>query len=114
MQCCYIYPSGKKIEVHQGDILNHQVDYLVNSANDELKHTSGLAGAIVDRGGRKIQEDCFSALRSQGRDKFEPGEVVTTEGGILMCKKILHVVVSKTKTTDDDHEGGARKGMHLG
>jgi hypothetical protein len=113
MQCRYTYPSGKIIKIHQGDILNHAVDYLVNPANDELKHAGGLAGAIVDKGGQKIQEDCSRALQGQGRVKLMPGEVVTTDGGSLMCKKVLHVVVPKNRTTTDDHEGETREEMYL-
>ena len=113
MQCRYKSPSGKIIEIHQGDILNHPVDYLVNSANDELKHSGGLARAIVDKGGRKIQEDSSRALQDQGRAKLFPAEVVTTDGGSLMCSKILHVVVPKYSSTPGDHEAGARVGMYL-
>ncbi|CAB4023202.1 poly [ADP-ribose] polymerase 14-like [Paramuricea clavata] len=103
MQCRYTYPSGKIIEIHQGDILNHPVDYLVNSANDEMKHSGGLARAIVKQGGRKIQEDSSRALHDQGRNKLLPGEVITTDGGSLMCKKVLHVVVPKYSPTAYGH-----------
>jgi hypothetical protein len=114
MQCRYIFPNGKIIEIHQGDILSHPVDYLVNSANEELKHGGGLAGAIVEKGGWKIQEDSTRALRDQNRDKLLPAEVVATDGGKLMCKKVLHVVVPKyNKRTLDRDEENSRVGMYL-
>jgi hypothetical protein len=112
MQCQYTYPSGKIIEIHQGDILDHPVHYLVNSANEEMKHAGGLAKAIVDKGGRKIQEDSLRALRDQGRDQLIPGDVITTDGGgSLMCKKVLHVVVPKHRTTPDGDD--EREEMYL-
>jgi hypothetical protein len=113
LQCRYTYPSGKIIEIHQGDILYHPVYYLVNSANDEMKHSGGLARAIVDKGGRKIQEDCSRALQGQGRVTLMPGEVVTTDGGSLMCKKVLHVVVPKYSPTPGGHDGDTREAMYL-
>ena len=104
MQCRYTYPSGKIIEIHQGDILNHPVYYLVNSANDEMKHSGGLA--------RAIQKDSSRALHdNQGRDKLLPGEVVTTDGGSLMCKKILHVMLPKSRPTPDGHENDIREAI---
>jgi poly [ADP-ribose] polymerase 10/14/15 len=109
MQCRYTFPNGKTIEIHEGDILNHAVDYLVNSANDELKHTGGLAKAIVERGGPKIQEDCSSILVKQGKVTLPAGEVVTTDGGSLICKKVLHVVVTGYRSMSGDET----KGVHL-
>jgi hypothetical protein len=115
LQCRYTTsPSRKIIEIHQGDILNHPVDYLVNSANEEMKHSGGLAKAIVDKGGQKIQTDSFRARQDRGRDKLQPGEVVITDGGNLMCKKIIHVVTSKCSSTLlGSHEGETKEGMHL-
>mgnify|MGYP002803371376 CR=1 FL=1 len=114
MQCRYTSPNRKIIEIHQGDILSHRVDYLVNSANDELKHSGGLAKAIVEKGGRKIQEDSSRFLQDRKKDRLLPGNVVTTDGGSLMCNKILHVVVPKyssTRSNEEDEEG--RVGMYL-
>ena len=102
MQCRYTYTNGKIIEVHQGDILEHPVDYLVNSANEELKHSGGLAKAIVAKGGQKIQEDSFRYLHDQGSDRLMPTDVVVTKGGKLKCKEVLHVVVPKHKSTPSE------------
>ncbi|XP_028398976.1 protein mono-ADP-ribosyltransferase PARP14-like [Dendronephthya gigantea] len=113
MQCRYTFPNGKIIEVHQGDILEHPVDYLVNSASDELKHVGGLARAIVEKGGRKIQEDCFRALNERGKAKLLLGDVVTTDGGKLMCKEILHVVVPMYHPSDGYGEGETREEKYL-
>jgi hypothetical protein len=115
LQCRYTTsPSRKIIEIHQDDILNHPVHYLVNSANEEMKHSRGLAKAIVDKGGRKIQTDSFRARQDRGRDKLLPGEVVITDGGSLMCRKIIHVVTSKCSSAlVGSHEGETKEGMHL-
>ena len=106
LQCRYTYPNGKIIEVHQGDILNHPADFLVNSANEELKHSGGIAKAIVDKGGYKIQEDCLNMLKEKGKSKLMPSDVVSTDAGKLLCKKILHVVVPKWKNGPSDYTTG--------
>ena len=111
MQCRYTYPNGKIIQVHQGDILEHPADYLVNSANDELKHAGGLAKAIVDKGGQKIQHDCNRYLQDQG--KLMPTDVFATGGGNLKCKQVLHVVVPKKKSIPGEHEGETTEGLYL-
>ena len=113
MQCRYTYPNGKIIEVHQGDILDHPADYLVNSANDKLKHSGGLAKAIVDKGGQKIQDDCNRYLQDQGKYELMPTDVVATGGGNLKCKQVLHVVVPKHKSTPGEHEGETTEGLYL-
>ena len=111
MQCRYTFPEDKVIEIHQGDILNHPVDYLVNSANDELKHSRGLAKAIVEKGGREIQDECSRVLENQCRDTLPAGEVVTTGSGSLICKTILHVVVTGHRPVGGNELEA--KGVHL-
>jgi len=39
------------------DITARNVDIIVNPANSNLKHGGGVAGAIVRRGGKTIQEE---------------------------------------------------------
>lgn len=117
-QCRYVYPNGKIIEVHQGDILDHPAKFLVNAANAELRHSGGIAKAIVDRGGCKIQEDCFSVLEDMGKSKLMPGDVVVTDGGKLLCDKVLHVVVPKWSQCADSSGGetgceGTKEGRYL-
>ena len=41
----------------EGDITERKVDVIVNPANSYLKHGGGVAGAIVRKGGKIIQEE---------------------------------------------------------
>ena len=111
MQCRYTFPQDKVIEIHQGDILNHPVDYLVNSANDELQHSRGLAKAIIEKGGQEIQDECSRILENQCRDTLPAGEVVATGSSSLSCKTVLHVVVTGHRPVGGNE--GEAKGVHL-
>jgi serine/threonine-protein kinase len=70
----------------RGDIAEAEADGIVNSANDELQMTGGVARALRARGGDAIQEE----LHRIGPRAL--GEVVTTTGGALACKHVLHAV----------------------
>lgn len=70
----------------RADITERHVDAIVNAANSYLKHGGGVAGAIVRRGGREIQEE-------SDRIGFVPvGHAVLTTAGKLPCKAVIHAV----------------------
>lgn len=69
-----------------GDVTAERVDAIVNAANSNLSHRGGLAGAIVARGGKVIQEES---------DKLAPvatGDATVTSGGNLPCRWVIHAV----------------------
>jgi len=73
-----------EIILKQGDITNEEVDAIVNAANNELLHGGGVAGAIVEKGGQIIQEEC---------NKIAPiplGEAAMTKAGKLKAKYVIH------------------------
>src|SRR2546425_809268 len=51
----YIDSNSRVIQVRCGDMTKEKVDVIVNAANKYLDHASGLAGAIVKKGGEIIQ-----------------------------------------------------------
>jgi len=66
------------------------IDCIVNAANSSLDHASGLAGAIVKKGGKSIQDESDMWVAKNG--KLEEGGVVVTKAGNLVCKNIIHAV----------------------
>ena len=74
----------------QGDILQEEVDVIVNAANPKLEHIGGLAKAIADAGGDKIQKESTCYVKDNG--ELSPGKAVCLSSGILPFQKIIHAV----------------------
>jgi len=74
----------EKVILRQGDLTEAEVDAIVNAANNELWLGGGVAGAIRDKGGPSIQQEC---------DKIGPiaiGEAAITGGGSLTARYVIH------------------------
>ena len=89
--CIFKLPHDLRLEVVQGDISSDDCDVIVNTTNRKLQLVgSGVAGAILKKGGRELQVIC-DAVVSQGI-MAEEGKVVTTPStGELKCKMIFHI-----------------------
>ncbi|XP_028398979.1 uncharacterized protein LOC114522487 [Dendronephthya gigantea] len=85
-------PGNIKLSVYQGDLTKENVDAIVNPANDRLQHGGGAAGAIVEAGGRSIQDESDAIMKERGKRPFFPGEVAITFAGRLSCKFVVHAV----------------------
>ncbi|XP_040214268.1 protein mono-ADP-ribosyltransferase PARP14-like isoform X2 [Rana temporaria] len=83
-------PNGMTLSVYKDDLCRHNVDVIVNAANEDLKHIGGLPKAILDAAGRKVQDDCDQIIRKDG--KLLTGDSVITDAGKLPCKQIIHTV----------------------
>lgn len=73
-----------EIKLVKGDITEMDVDAIVNAANNYLILGGGVAGAIRQKGGEIIQEEC---------NKIGPiavGDAVITTGGNLKAKYVIH------------------------
>ncbi len=82
--------KGVKVQIVLGDITEEDVDAIVNAANRFLRHGGGVAGAIVRKGGKKIQEESDEYVRTHG--PLRTGEAVVTSGGRLKAKYVIHTV----------------------
>ncbi len=73
-----------RIVLLEGDITLQHVDAIVNAANSALVLGSGVAGAIADRGGPSIAEQC------DAHGPIEVGEAALTCAGELEAKVVIH------------------------
>jgi O-acetyl-ADP-ribose deacetylase len=78
-----------EIEVRQADITKLDVDAIANAANTDLKHGGGVAGAIARAGGRTVQAE------SDELAPIELGEAVSTSGGIMPAKWVIHAATMR-------------------
>lgn len=75
-----------EIEIVKGDITELDVECIVNPANSNLIFGGGVAGAIRQKGGDSIQEECNKI------GDCEVGKAVITSGGNLKSKYVIHAV----------------------
>lgn len=74
----------------EGDVTRQAVEAVVNSANENLQHSEGVATAVVRTGGRVIQEESDTWVREHG--PVSPGEAAITTGGMLQASHVVHAV----------------------
>lgn len=82
--------SGVLLQLVQGDLTLEKTDAIVNAANRYLQHGGGLAWAIVQRGGEKIQEESDAWIGKHGPVSHE--SPAWTSGGDLAAKYVIHAV----------------------
>lgn len=75
---------SRRIVLREGDITEEEVDAIVNAANSALRLGAGVAGAIREKGGPAIQEEC---------DEIGPirvGDAAVTGAGELRARFVIH------------------------
>lgn len=83
-------PSGHHVMLVHGDLTEEEADALVNAANAYLQHGGGVAGALVRKGGPRIQAESDEWVRRHG--PIPAGGVAITGAGRLKARAILHAV----------------------
>jgi O-acetyl-ADP-ribose deacetylase (regulator of RNase III) len=73
-----------RITLVEGDISEQEVDAIVNAANSHLILGAGVAGAIREKGGPTIQQQCDEI------GLIEVGAAAITDGGELPAKYVIH------------------------
>jgi O-acetyl-ADP-ribose deacetylase (regulator of RNase III) len=86
------------VELVRGDITEMDTDAIVNAANQYLQHGGGVAGAIVRKGGRVIQEE------SDRIGGTHVGDAVITGAGALKAKHVIHAVGPMMGEGDEDRK----------
>lgn len=90
--------NNSQLELLEGDITEMATDAIVNAANSYLKHGGGVAGAIVRKGGRIIQEE------SDQIGYCPVGQAVITGAGSLKAKHVIHTVGPRMGEGNEDEK----------
>jgi O-acetyl-ADP-ribose deacetylase len=83
---------NNRVVVIVGDITEQKVDAIVNAANWTLLGGGGVDGAIHDKGGNKIYEECKLIRETQYSKGLPTGKAVITSGGNLKAQNVIHTV----------------------
>ncbi|XP_067289789.1 protein mono-ADP-ribosyltransferase PARP14 [Pseudorasbora parva] len=96
--CEVSIPGGVTVSVRMADICKLSVDAVVNAANEDLKHTGGVAFALLQAAGPCLQQYCDKHTKVNGC--LKPGDAVITEAGRLPCKYVVHAVGPRYSKSD--------------
>ncbi len=96
----HTYPTGRVLQIVQGDLTQERVEAIVNAANSQLLHGGGVAGAISRRGGPVIQAESIAWVREHG--PVSHTEPAFTRAGKLPCRYVIHAVGPVWGQGDED------------
>jgi len=92
--------NATTLRLVSADLTERDVDAIVNAANSRLQHGGGVAGAIVRKGGRIIQDE-------SDRIGFVPvGGAAMTSAGSLKARHVIHAVGPRMGEGDEDAKLG--------
>jgi len=84
--------GNTKVCLILGDITEQGTDAIVNAANSSLMGGGGVDGAIHQRGGLKILDECKKIRSAEWPNGLPTGKAVITSGGNLKAKYVIHTV----------------------
>jgi len=92
--------NGVEVSLVLGNITKqHDVDAVINAANQHLKKGGGVCGAIFSSAGQQCEIACINLLNNFKDKKAPVGTVVVTDGGDLETS-IIHVVAPNFNPTN--------------
>ncbi|CAH6792300.1 protein mono-ADP-ribosyltransferase PARP14 [Phodopus roborovskii] len=92
-QKCHLQKAiapGVMLIVQQGDLTQFPADVVVNAANENLKHTGGVAQALANAAGPELQAECDQIVKNGGM--ILTGNAVISKAGKLPCHHVIHAV----------------------
>ena len=100
------------LRVVQGDISTFEGQAVVNAANNHLRMGTGVAAALLSRGGGTIQDECDAYVRREGPLKV--GDAAITGAGNLSAQYVIHAAaMGDLPPTPDTIRNATRSAMEL-
>ncbi len=95
------FENNREFRAGVFDLLGVNVDAIVNPANSGLSHGGGLAAAIAEEAGPKLDRQCELIIQKIGR--IPVTQNVVTTAGLLPYKGVIHAV--GPRMGDGDEQG---------
>jgi len=90
--------NNTTVVLKRADITSEDTQAIVNAANSRLQHGGGVAGAIIRKGGKIIQDE-------SDRIGYVPvGSAAITTGGNLKAGYVIHAVGPQMGEGDEDEK----------
>ena len=86
------FQQDRNLTIKKGDLVKEAVVAIVNSTDEHLQHSSGVARAINEASGGAVQVALNEVVARMGGSTQSGRVVVTAAGGNLRCKRVIHVV----------------------
>ena len=97
------------VKIYYGDIRDLKPDIMVSSDATDLSMESGVAKAILERGGSQIRQEADAIIAKR---KLMLGDVVITNAGKIHAEKIFHAITFDAKTQEYVTPYGVTKATH--
>jgi O-acetyl-ADP-ribose deacetylase (regulator of RNase III) len=97
------------IVLREGDVTDEAVDAIVNAANSDLVLGAGVAGAIRERGGPRVQAECTA------HGPVEVGGAALTGAGDLPARHVIHAasMALSGRATEESVRSSFRQSLEL-
>jgi O-acetyl-ADP-ribose deacetylase (regulator of RNase III) len=92
--------GSKRFQVVTNDLLAEPVDCIVNAANGGLSHGGGIAAAIAEAAGERLEAACERIIEKVGR--VPVGCAALTTAGDLPYKAVIHAVGPRQGEGDEE------------
>lgn len=96
------FPGGRTFAVVINDLVYEPVDVIVNAANSGLSHGGGVALAIAQAAGPRLEKEGNLIIKERGL--IPVGEAVITTAGDLPFKGVIHAVGPHMGDEDEERK----------
>ena len=86
------FHQGRNLTIKKGNLVEEAVVAIVNSTDEHLQHSSGVAKAINEASGGAVQLALDEVVARMGGGAQLGRVVVTEAGGSLRCKYVIHAI----------------------
>ena len=107
----YTGRGGQNISVITQDITKMKADVIVNTTNSGISLGSGLASDISKAAGPGLTRECSRIKQQHG--EIPSGSCLTTSGGDLQCKHVIHVNGPGWNNTDTERKTSTLKALFI-